>query len=189
MEDRHLKRDATLITILILMSAIGENAVLHLEYISALDDISGNEWQTIIIPQVYVSFYPFHFFKYIIIGRRFGNLTNNISALETYYRRSHGYWASTLGYHEILAVVSFIQHKCMLYGCNYMDIMLAVFSRAIYFKFKMLYRLANEHLAKPLRKGVSLSKSSKMMSIFFIKVNFILSLLNTYILYSHIILN
>ncbi|ODM89736.1 Gustatory receptor for sugar taste 64a [Orchesella cincta] len=137
MKDRYLQRDATLITLLILTSAICENGVLHLEYVKALDDIS---------------------------GRRFGNFTDNMSALETYYRRSHGYWALTLGYHEIFAVLAFLQHKCMLYSCNFMDIMLAVFSRAIYFKFKMLYRLANEHLAKPLRNGVSLSKSSKMMN-------------------------
>ncbi|CAL8093430.1 unnamed protein product [Orchesella dallaii] len=137
LKDRYLRRDVTLITILILSSAIGENAVLHLEYIRALDDIN---------------------------GLRFGNATANMPELETYYRRSHGYWASTLGYHEIFAVVAFLQHKCMLYGCNYMDIMLAVFSRAIYFKFKMLYRLANDHLAKPLRNGVSHTKSGKMMN-------------------------
>lgn len=40
--DRHLKRDVTIITLLILTSAIMENAILHLEYIPALDFISGN---------------------------------------------------------------------------------------------------------------------------------------------------
>ncbi|CAL8116987.1 unnamed protein product [Orchesella dallaii] len=130
--DRYFKRDITLITILILTSAIGENGVLHLKYIKAFDDISGNLHK---------------------------NSTEKESVLETYYRRSHNHWAKKLGYHEIFVVLAFLQHKCMLYAYNYLDIMLAVFSRAIYFKFKMLYKLANEHLVKPLRNGVTHSKN------------------------------
>lgn len=106
----------------------------------------------------------------MLAGSRFGNNTIGMSFLETYYRRSHDIWAKNLGFHEVIAVIAFFQHKCMLYGCNYMDITIAVFSRAIYFKFKMLYNLADEHLAKPLRKGhhhmSRNTKASKMSVIF-----------------------
>lgn len=111
---------------LIMTSAFLENGILHLEYFPALDFISGS---------------------------KVANETTSLSPLESYYYKSHEHWAKFLGYNEIFAVIAFIQHKCILYGWNYMDIMIAVFSRAMYFKFKMLYKLATEKLVKPLRKG------------------------------------
>lgn len=124
--DVHLKRDTILITLCVMISAILENSVLHLEFIAAFDFISGTEFMK--------------------------NTSDDMSILETYYRRSHYHWANVLDYNGIVAVIAFIQHKCMLYSWNYMDIMIAIFSRAMYFKFKMLYEMSKEMFVKPMKK-------------------------------------
>lgn len=94
------------------------------------------------------------------------NITNpKQSSLETFYWRSNPHWAAIFGYNGFFAVLAFIQHKWMLYTWNYLDVLIAVFGRAMYFKFKMLYELSNEHLAEPLKnEGLELTKSSKVLS-------------------------
>ena len=62
----------------------------------------------------------------------------NASALEVYYIRSHESWASLVPYHPILGIYVFLSNKFALYAWNYMDITIALLSRALYQKFKVL---------------------------------------------------
>ncbi|CAL8093427.1 unnamed protein product [Orchesella dallaii] len=114
-KDTTLRRDMLIISGAILSSAILENGVLHLEYLNELDSIS---------------------------GEKYSNKTDNLTTLESYYWRSQSHWGNILGYNWALAVLAFIQHKWILYSWNYIDILIAVFARAMYFQFKSLYKVA-----------------------------------------------
>ncbi|CAL8093433.1 unnamed protein product [Orchesella dallaii] len=141
-EDKTLRRDSIFICSLIMVSCVFENAVLHLEYVKELDDVSGA------------------YDKY----DKFRNISTNQSFLETYYWRSNRHWWDILGYNGFLAALAFIQHKWMLYSWNYLDIIIAVFARALYFKFKTLYELSDEYLGHPQSNGGELSKGTKTMN-------------------------
>ena len=62
----------------------------------------------------------------------------NATALEVYYIRSHENWAGLIPYHPILGIYVFLSNKFALYAWNYMDITIALLSRALYQKFKVL---------------------------------------------------
>lgn len=72
-----------------------------------------------------------------------------MTELETYYWRAHYHWATVIGYNWFFAVLGFIQHKWILYAWNYMDIVVAVFGRAMYFRFKCLNEEAEKKLLGP----------------------------------------
>lgn len=106
-------------------SVVSENAILHLEYFYQFDDING------------------HNIKY-------GKERNmNISIIQMYYHRAFPHWNESIGYHSILAFAAFISHKLALYGVNYVDVLLALFARALYFKFKAICKIAEEKLLSP----------------------------------------
>lgn len=110
---------------LIMTSAFFENAIWHLQFFPSLDFIDRPNLRNV--------------------------STSFSSLLEHHYNKLHEPWAKYLKYNEFFGVITFLQHKCILYSWNYMDIMIALFSRAIYFKFKTLYKLAMENLVNPLR--------------------------------------
>lgn len=118
--DTTLWRDTSFITGLILLSAILENGVLHLEYFRELRKINGGKFPN-----------------------------DNKTSLETYYVRAHHHLNQVLGYNPVMAVLAFLQHKLILYSWNYMDILIAVFARAMYFRFKSLYEYSVANLLGP----------------------------------------
>ena len=63
----------------------------------------------------------------------------NATAFEVYYYRSHDKWAELIPYHPIIAFYVFISNKLALYAWNFMDLIITIFARALYFKFKALY--------------------------------------------------
>ncbi|CAL8093421.1 unnamed protein product [Orchesella dallaii] len=117
--DGKLRRDIRLIAIVILLSAILENAVLHIlftvEYANGTN--SGK-------------------------GKKHANKTFG----EAYYTGFHKSWANCISYHPVVATIAFIQHKCTMLAWNYIDILIAVLGRALYYKFKIISELAKESL-------------------------------------------
>lgn len=70
----------------------------------------------------------------------------NMTHLETYYWRAHPHWATVIGYNWFFAVLAFFHHKWLLYSWNYMDITIAIFGRAMSFRFKCLFEEAENKL-------------------------------------------
>lgn len=108
------------------LSTVLENAALHMEYFVIFDNING------------------HTIKY---GKE---QAKDASVIQMYYWRAHPYWNKVLGSHPILAVLAFLNHKFVLYGGNYVDILMSLFARALYFKFYALYKTAEEALLTPI---------------------------------------
>ncbi|ODM89734.1 Gustatory receptor for sugar taste 64f [Orchesella cincta] len=124
-KDIYLYRTVVITSIVLFTSAVLENAVLHMEFFEVFDDING------------------HIVKY-------GKETGNASVIKMYYWRGHTYWNGVVGYHPIFAVIAFLVHKWVLYGWNYIDVLMALICRALYFKFKVLCRAAEDTLFLPL---------------------------------------
>ncbi|CAL8136714.1 unnamed protein product [Orchesella dallaii] len=117
-KDTKLWRDVIIIGTLLMSSIILENAVLHLKYFRELDDFTENT-------RVY-------------------NRSATFTSFESFYWRSNPHWASALGYNWFVAVIAFLQHKCVVYAWNYIDILLAIVGRALYFQFKALGEVAEK---------------------------------------------
>ena len=71
---------------------------------------------------------------------------HNASAFEVYYTRENENWAKLVPYNFPVATYVFITNRISWYSLNYMDLTTAILSRAMAFKFKMLYRQARRHL-------------------------------------------
>lgn len=69
-----------------------------------------------------------------------------MTTLEAYYWRANETWATVIGYNWFFAVLAFLHHKWILYAWNFMDIVIAVFGRAMFFRFKCLYEEAEKKL-------------------------------------------
>lgn len=83
------------------------------------------------------------FFKVIPSGQN----ETNATVFEVYYERSFKGW--TYIYNEstgapFMAVFVFLANKFSLYSWNYGDLLIAVFSRALYYKFKRLNEVVQE---------------------------------------------
>lgn len=146
--DKTLKLTIILISVIMLSSAILENAVLHMEFFVAFDHINGicqmrNFWE--LVRKCQYDFYAGHTIKY---GEE---KAKNASLLQMYYWRAHPYWNNSIGSHPILWVLAFFNHKFILYGGNYVDILVPLFSRALYFKFNALYKTAEKALIQPMQ--------------------------------------
>ncbi len=71
------------------------------------------------------------------------------SILEVYYLRSHKEWLRVYNGTEdaaTLGIFVYTSNKLALYSWNFADILLILFSRALYFKFKMLNEVAAQRL-------------------------------------------
>jgi len=104
-------------------------------------------------------------------GEKFSNTTGNLTSLETFYWRSQNHWANNIGYHWFLLVFAFIQHKWILYSWNYMDILIAVFARAMYFQFKTLYKVAKEKVVashKSHESRISTTQGDSLLGTYYI---------------------
>ncbi|CAL8136734.1 unnamed protein product [Orchesella dallaii] len=117
-KDTKLWRDVIIIGTLLMSSIVLENGVLHLKYFRELDNFT--ETTTVY------------------------NHSATFTSFESFYWRSNPHWASALGYHWFVAVIAFLQHKWMLYAWNYIDILLAIVGRALYFQFKALCEIAEK---------------------------------------------
>lgn len=124
--DKTLHRTIVVVSLVMFVSVVLENTVLHLEYFVQFDDINGH---TI----------------------KFGEeQAKNASIIQMYYWRAHPYWNTFIGYHPVLAFMAFLYHKLVLFGGNYVDILMALFARALYFKLNALYKVAEEKLLSPI---------------------------------------
>ncbi|CAL8093418.1 unnamed protein product [Orchesella dallaii] len=118
-KDKTFPRDIILISTIVFVSATLETTVNHMEYFPQFDGINGMSVK---------------------------NASKYGSALEAYYWRSNGHWGRHFGYHPLLAVLSFVSHKFVLFCWNYVDVLMIIFARALYFKFKGLCQIAVENL-------------------------------------------
>jgi hypothetical protein len=78
----------------------------------------------------------------------------DFSLLQTYYWRSHPFWAHFVPYHPVLSVAILVVNFLTACAWNYADIFIVVCSRALYYKFKLLVDQTETHL---------LSKNTTMM--------------------------
>ncbi|CAL8093415.1 unnamed protein product [Orchesella dallaii] len=124
-KDTYLYRIVVIISVIVFTSAVLENAILHMEFFEAFDDING------------------HIVKY-------GKETGDAPIHKMYYWRGHVFWNNVVGYHPIFMVIAFFTHKWVLYGWNYIDVFMALFCRALYYKFKVLCKAAEDTLFLPL---------------------------------------
>ncbi|CAL8093411.1 unnamed protein product [Orchesella dallaii] len=120
-KDTYLYRIIVIISVIVFTSAVLENATIHMEYFEAFDDINGH-----------------------IV--RYGKETGNAPIHKMYYWRSHAVWNNAVGYHPIFLVIAILTHKWVLYGWNYIDVFMALFCRALYYKFKVLCKAAEDTL-------------------------------------------
>ncbi|CAL8122975.1 unnamed protein product [Orchesella dallaii] len=71
---------------------------------------------------------------------------HGFTPLETYYNRSHPFWAFYIPFHPIVAVILLICSLVSVLAWNYADVITIVFSRALYFKFKTLVEETEKRL-------------------------------------------
>lgn len=120
-KDGQLQRDITIIPLIVFTSAAFETTWKHLEYFAVFDiDSSGQ--------------FVMH------------NDTLGKSTLHIYYGRAYGNWEKYIGYHPALALLAFVSHKFILACWNYVDVLMIIFARCLYFKFKILCKVAEDNL-------------------------------------------
>lgn len=68
------------------------------------------------------------------------------SSLKCYYNLVYPHWDHIIGYHPVISIFVFLLHKWMWYALNFVDILIAVLSRALYEKFKTLNQLSKDKL-------------------------------------------
>ncbi|CAG7717221.1 unnamed protein product [Allacma fusca] len=106
--DPHLFRDVTVVASIVMFSAVGENTFVNLRHVP-----TGPEDEKLM--------------------ERL-----NVTRWELYYSRSNSLWASLVPYHHAINLFLFFSDKLVLYAWTYTDLIIAVFSRALYFKFHAL---------------------------------------------------
>jgi hypothetical protein len=75
------------------------------------------------------------------------------SWLQRYYRRGHNNWNQLIPYNEFWAILAFISNKACIYVWNYTDVLIGIFARAIYMKFRKLHEAASEVFSKDEETG------------------------------------
>ncbi len=119
--DKYLKRDTVIVAGLIFISAFGENALTHIGYIGIFRD--PNDWT-----------------------KPSGDSEHNVTLFELYYKNSHESWNVVFGYHWFLSILAFLEHKWFLYSWNYVDALIIILARAIYFQFKAIHKNAMKQI-------------------------------------------
>lgn len=109
--DTTLRRDALIATATVMLSAILENGVLHLNFFSEFSSI--NSYQI-------------------------NSDVNNKPKFHQYFCHAFPRLYKIFGFNTAIALYATIQHKVQLYAWNFVDILIAVFARAIYFRFDKL---------------------------------------------------
>lgn len=109
--DKTLRRDTILMISIVMTSAVLENLTLNCNYIREFTPIYSSD-----------------------------NIPNEVNktTLEVYFQRANPRLYEVFGYNAGLAVYAFILHKFLLYSWNFLDIAIAVFARAMYFRFASL---------------------------------------------------
>lgn len=83
------------------------------------------------------------------------------SSLKMYYHEFHGGWIKFLDFNSPVAVFGFVYHKFVLFSWNFMDILIALLGRALYFKFKTLCDMTDITLIEPLKRKQRFEKAHR----------------------------
>ncbi|XP_035707271.1 gustatory receptor for sugar taste 64e-like [Folsomia candida] len=67
----------------------------------------------------------------------------NLSSLETYFWRSHPFWAKLLSYDTFFALILMFVNTLAAYSWTFGDLFIVLCSRALYYKFKILVDQTN----------------------------------------------
>jgi len=118
-KDKTFHRDIILISVIVFVSATLETTINHMEYFPQFDKINGMSLR---------------------------NASKHGSSFETFYWRMNEHWGRHFGYHPMLAALAFLSHKFVLACWNYVDVLMIIFARALYFRFKGLCQIAEENL-------------------------------------------
>ncbi|CAG7725807.1 unnamed protein product [Allacma fusca] len=142
--DQNLFRDVNTLAIFMYTSCILEHSFAHLKFFPIVEN---SELRLLNVKDL----------KYPL---------QNASAWETYYWRSHPFVGDLIPYHFVSAFTIFICSKYCILAWNFGDILVAVMSRALSYRFKMLYEQASEEL---LSDNGLVTKNSKKWSRFIAK--------------------